>query len=398
MNINNLLESKIRELNSRGITSFEYENLYENIGNERLITLFSWIHGGYINLFRTMNERLPTGDYEAHFWAEPSRELIFIIEQTIELQSALKKTEWAFSINEYYDNLIKQCRDFLSNSGGSRIPPHMDKIELYYLEPIFHLTESITVNSESHNYVSNLKAIGEGSYAKVFKYRDEFYNQNFVVKRAKKELTEKELFRFKQEFEQMESLNSPYIVKVYSYIDKRNEYIMEYMDCTLEKYVDDNNMQLTIKERKNIILQLIRGYEYLHSKGMLHRDVSIKNVLVKKYESLNVYKISDFGLVKIPESDVTSVNTELKGSLNDPSLKTRGFANYDILDEIYALTLLFSYILSGKKNPAKIDDKNIRKFMDKGTNADRGKRYQSLDELKIAAIKCVPLSSVKGEK
>ena len=46
---------------------------------------------------------------------------------------------------------------------------------------------------------------------------------------------EKELKRFKQEFEIMKSLNSPYIVDVYSYNDDNNSYIMEYMDFTLDK-------------------------------------------------------------------------------------------------------------------------------------------------------------------
>ena len=78
LNIDNILETNIRELNSRGITSFEYEELYSDISNEKLKTVFTWLHGGYMNLFRTMNERLPTGDYGAHFWADPSRELIFI--------------------------------------------------------------------------------------------------------------------------------------------------------------------------------------------------------------------------------------------------------------------------------------------------------------------------------
>lgn len=123
VNLDNVLETTIRELNSKGFTSFEYEDLYGNVGNEKLKTIFSWLHGGYTQLFRTMNERLPSGEFGAHFWAEPSRSLISLIELTITLQGSLKKTALAFSIDEYYDSLIKQCRDFLSNSGGSTIPP-----------------------------------------------------------------------------------------------------------------------------------------------------------------------------------------------------------------------------------------------------------------------------------
>lgn len=388
LNIDNVLETAIRELNNNGFTSFEYEDLYGNIGNEKLKTIFSWLHGGYIQLFRTMNERLPSGEHGAHFWAEPSRSLIFLIELTIMLQGNLKKTEWSFSIDEYYDSLIKQCRDFLSNSGGSAIPPHMERIVLCYVEPIFQLTESITVSRESQPVFANLKGVGEGSYARVFRYTDPFYQKDFVVKRAKPDLNEKEIQRFKREFEEMKSLHSPYIVEVYSYNEEKHEYTMELMDLSLEKYISMNNQSMTLQERKNIIMQLLRAFGYLHSKGIFHRDISPKNVLLKQYDDTLVVKLSDFGLVKIVESDLTSENTEFKGSLNDPALKTEGFANYGFLHEVYAMTLLFAYVMTGKSNWAKIDNPTIKTFMNKGTNPDKTKRFQTLDELANAVKAC----------
>ena len=335
-----------------------------------------------------MNERLPSGEHGAHFWAEPSRSLIFLIELTIMLQGNLKKTEWSFSIDEYYDSLIKQCRDFLSNSGGSAIPPHMERIVLCYVEPIFQLTESITVSRESQPVFANLKGVGEGSYATVFRYTDPFYQKDFVVKRAKPDLNEKEIQRFKREFEEMKSLHSPYIVEVYSYNEEKHEYTMELMDLSLEKYISMNNQSMTLQERKNIIMQLLRAFGYLHSKGIFHRDISPKNVLLKQYDDTLVVKLSDFGLVKIVESDLTSENTEFKGSLNDPALKTEGFANYGFLHEVYAMTLLFAYVMTGKSNWAKIDNPTIKTFMNKGTNPDKTKRFQTLDELANAVKAC----------
>lgn len=389
MNTENLLESKIRELQSRGITSVEYEELYKDISNERVRTIFSWLHGGYNNLFRTLNERLPTGENEAHFWADPSRELIFVIELTISLQGILKNTEWAFKIEEYYDGIIKKCRDFLSNSGGSTIPPHMQKVELSYLEPIFLLTESIVVTSERQSFVANLKPIGQGSYAHVFKYKDEYYNRSFVLKRANPDLSEKELIRFRREFDEMASLHSPYIVEVYLYDEKRHEYTMEFMDCTLEKYIEKNNSSMSMQTRKSIIMQLMRAYRYIHSKNIYHRDISPKNVLLKIYDDALIVKLSDFGLVKIAESDLTSENTDFKGSLNDPALKVEGFGNYGLLHEIYAMTLLFAFVLTGKTNWAKITEAPIMRFIEKGTNPDKAQRYQSLDELSDAVMKCI---------
>ena len=39
----------------------------------------------------------------------------------------------------------------------------------------------------------------------------------------------------------MKKLKSPYIVEVFKYGEKKNEYIMEYMDYTLDDYINQNN-------------------------------------------------------------------------------------------------------------------------------------------------------------
>lgn len=393
MNLDNYIESKMREFGLTITSVSEYSELYSNVSNARLRVIFSHLHAEYIRLFRTMNERLPTEDYTAHFWADPSRDLITIVEATFEMFNTLKTTELSFQIEKEYFEIISKCRDFLCKSGGSAIPEHTPKIQLYYTIPIFSPSGSVVIDSPEKKLNAMLKLIGEGSYAQVFKFKDTFYNKTYALKRAKKDLDDKELERFKREFEQMQSMSSPYIVEVYSFNEETNEYIMEFLDCTLEKYIKDNNSTITLDERRGIILQLIRGYQYLHSKSLFHRDVSFKNVLVKRHENVNVFKISDFGLVKIPDSDLTSENSELKGCLNDPTLKTKGFGKYELLDEIYALTLLFVYILTGKTNFGNIKDSNIRSFMDNGTNADRTKRFQNLNELKAGVLKCV--SSMK---
>lgn len=246
------------------------------------------------------------------------------------------------------------------------------------------------VITHSHDAVyKGMKPLGEGSYARVFRYTDDFYHKDYVLKRAKPDLNEKELVRFRREFDEMHGLHSPYIVEVYSFNEDRNEYTMELMDCTLEDYITKNNATLTTAKRKSIISQLLRAYGYLHSKNVYHRDISPKNVLLKLYDDAIVVKISDFGLVKLVDSDLTSENTDIKGSLNDPALKTQGFANYSLIHEIYALTLLFAYIMTGKSNWAKITNPSVKAFIAKGTNPDHTKRFQTLNELDDAAKQCI---------
>ena len=388
MNVENYIESQYRELLSCSQINAEYSDLYKSFRNQKLREMFMTLHHDLVGLFRTMNERLPTGEHEAHFWAEPSRDLIKRIEIIFSLVSSLKETPLAFQIDPYYLDLLTRCREFLSSSGGSALPPNMAKVELYYTLPIFLPLSSITISHKQQDFTFELKLIGSGSYANVYKYKDTFYNRPFILKRAKKELTDKEVARFKREFDVMNDLSSPYILEVYCYNPDKNEYIMEYMDYTLDGYIAAHNSTLTIIQRKGIAQQILRAFDYLHSKGHLHRDISPKNILIKEYDDTLVVKLSDFGLVKIPDSTLTTVNTEFKGYFNDPALVVEGFNTYGIVHETYALTRVIYFVMTGKTNTEKIANQNLRAFVERGLNPDKSKRFQNIRDM-ISAFKAI---------
>lgn len=388
MNIENYIESQYRELLSCSQINVEYSDLYKSFRNQKLREILMTLHHDLVGLFKTMNERLPTGEHEAHFWAEPSRDLIKRIEIIFSLVSSLKETPLAFQIDPYYLDLLTRCRDFLSSSGGSSLPPNMAKVELYYRLPIFLPLSSITISHKQQDFTFDLKLIGSGSYANVYKYKDTFYNRPFILKRAKKELTDKEVARFKREFDVMNNLSSPYILEVYCYNPDKNEYIMEYMDYTLDGYIAAHNSTLTIIQRKGIAQQILRAFDYLHSKGHLHRDISPKNILIKEYDDTLVVKLSDFGLVKILDSTLTTVNTEFKGYFNDPALVVEGFNTYGIVHETYALTRVIYFVMTGKTNTEKIANQNLRAFVERGLNPDKTKRFQNIRDM-ISAFKTI---------
>lgn len=388
MNVENYIESQYRELLSCSQINAEYSDLYKSFRNQKLREMFMTLHHDLVGLFRTMNERLPTGEHEAHFWAEPSRDLIKRIEIIFSLVSSLKETPLAFQIDPYYLDLLTRCREFLSSSGGSALPPNMAKVELYYTLPIFLPLSSITISHKQQDFTFELKLIGSGSYANVYKYKDTFYNRPFILKRAKKELTDKEVARFKREFDVMNDLSSPYILEVYCYNPDKNEYVMEYMDYTLDGYIAAHNSTLTIIQRKGIAQQILRAFDYLHSKGHLHRDISPKNILIKEYDDTLVVKLSDFGLVKIPDSTLTTVNTEFKGYFNDPALVVEGFNTYSIVHETYALTRVIYFVMTGKTNTEKIANQNLRAFVERGLNPDKSKRFQNIRDM-VSAFKTI---------
>jgi len=384
MNIENSIENYYQELLSYSIENKEYLSLYQDIENNQLREILITLHFELTSSFRQMNERLPTSDEGNHFWADPSRRLIKTINICLGLYNTLKETSLAIEIDEYYFELIQKCRDFLSTSGGSNIPPNMDKIILYYKMPIFTPKNIITTFLPPTTIAYSLKLIGSGSYANVYKYKDTFYDKFFVLKRAKKDLSDKEIERFQREYEEMKKLSSPYIIEVYYFDKEKTEYVMEFMDYTLDEFITKNNGVIPLQLRKNIVNQIFRSFEYLHSKNILHRDINPKNILVKKFDDIVVVKLADFGLVKMPDSHLTTVNSDFKGYFNDPSLITEGFGSYKIQHETFALTRLIFYVMTGKTNTDSIQNQQLKIFVNKGLNPDKTKRFQNISEMKEA--------------
>ncbi|AJC85365.1 protein kinase family protein [Campylobacter peloridis] len=359
-------------------TNAEYVALYYIFDNEKLQLIFSTLHEKIMSCFQKMNTRLPSTEEDNYYWAGESGTLKHSIELALELQKKLKNSSLSFEIDEYYADVFTECIKFLKSSGGSIIPIGMEKIEIYKTIPIFKKSDFIK-NSKT-NIEHQLKNIGCGSYAKVFKYYDEFYQCDFALKRLNEKANAKEIERFLKEFETMKSINNPYILKVYSLNKDRNEYIMEYADFTLEKYINQNNSKLLIDEKISLGCQIIRGIEILWNKKILHRDISFKNILLKIYDDIYpVVKISDFGLIKEIDSQLTSENTEVKGSLNEISrLQKKGFKNYDTSDEIYALSRVLYFVATGKTNM----EKAKCNFLQKATDENIENRYKNLNDLR----------------
>lgn len=118
--------------------------------------------GFFLQLSNKVSQLTATNE-GAHFWADPSRELIFAIEIALRLKRGLKQSKYAIEIDEYYLELLEKCNSFLSNA-GSPIPANMEKIVLYYTMPIFYpiLTQKIARSDLDSR--QKLQFLG-GSYA-----------------------------------------------------------------------------------------------------------------------------------------------------------------------------------------------------------------------------------------
>lgn len=73
---------------------------------------------------------------------------------------------------------------------------------------------------------------------------------------------------------------------------------MELCDMTLREYFLTEMDEDDIIRRLQYYLQILKGIEYLHINGLIHRDLKPDNIFAKKHEGKLMFKIGDFGLTR----------------------------------------------------------------------------------------------------
>ncbi|MEU6303362.1 protein kinase family protein [Streptomyces chartreusis] len=347
--------------------------LYESDG--RFGRAFASLHERLNGHFESINDRAET---TRHYWAESSREMLALAKEVKNLLQSLKHAGVQVHLAEAYVAAIENCQSWLVRSGGSTVPDDFEQVEIIRYEPVFSRPDT-EIKLKKSGQRTQLRLIGEGSYAKVFSFIDPDYGVKFALKRANKDLNERDLYRFRQEFDILKRLRFPYIVEVFQYDSDRHEYLMEFCESTLRNFIKKRNNTLPFSSRKRIALQFLYGINYIHNEGLLHRDVSLQNVLVKTFNGGAVLvKLSDFGLAKDKNSAYTRTKTEMRGTIRDPLLAN--FKEYGVRNEIYSIGWVLSYIFSGKE--ALMAQKDApSQIVRKCTAHDVAHRYQSVRDL-----------------
>lgn len=337
--------------------------------------MFAVLHKRLNQHFSEINGRAKT---TRHYWAENSRDLIALIDEIETDLHNLKRAGVEVELAAAYQDALDRCRPWLSPSGGSAVPEDFEPIALIDYEPVFsHAASNVKLLKQQTPV--ELKMVGSGSYANVYSYVDPDYGIKFAVKRAKRGIQQRDLERFKQEFEVMKGLSFPYVVEVYRYDEARNEYRMEYCDTTLREYIRRQNATLSFAARKRIALQFLYGINYLHLKKLLHRDISLQNVLLKVFgDGAVLVKLSDFGLVKDQAKDFTRTQTEMKGTLRDPMLES--FKAYAVVNEMYSIAWVLAYIFTGRESLPSTGN-TVGRIIHKCAVNNLDQRYQTVIEL-----------------
>ena len=193
-----------------------------------------------------------------------------------------------------------------------------------------------------------LEIIGTGGMAVVYKARDHRLNRLVAVKILKDEFARDEEFRrrFRAEGEAVAMLSHPNIVQVYdvSASDSANYIVMELIDgISLKQYMEKKGV-LNWKETLHFAMQIAKGLEHAHSRGIIHRDIKPHNVMVLKNGSV---KVMDFGIARVMSKSNT-LTKEALGSVHYISPEQAKGGYTDSRSDIYSLSVVMYEMMTGR--------------------------------------------------
>ena len=161
------------------------------------------------------------------------------------------------------------------------------------LEPDFAESKSVYYRKPGNESV-----VGSGTYGKVFKAIHVYTKKLVALKKIRME-GEKDGFPVTavREIKLLQSLKHDNVVSLQEVMVEHNDCFMvfEYLSHDLTGLLNHPTFKLEHAHKKHLAKQLFEGLNYLHRRGVLHRDIKAANILVSNTGQL---KLADFGLAR----------------------------------------------------------------------------------------------------
>ena len=192
-----------------------------------------------------------------------------------------------------------------------------------------------------------LGKIGAGGMSDVYKAKDLTLGRFVAIKVLKSEFSEDLNFvtKFRTEAQSAAGLEHPNIVNIYDVGSEAGIHyiVMEYVEgITLKTYIEKKG-QLSFKEAVSIAIQVGRGIESAHNKGIIHRDIKPQNIIISTEGKV---KVTDFGIARAVSTN--TINSDVMGSVHysSPEQARNGFV--DGKSDIYSLGIVMYEMVTGR--------------------------------------------------
>ncbi len=138
------------------------------------------------------------------------------------------------------------------------------------------------------------------------------------------------------------------IVNIYDYFEENKTayIIMEYIDGILLKDYLEKQGAMSAEVALGVIMPIIEGVKKIHSKGIIHRDISPDNIFITDENSI---KIFDFGAAQLNNSKEGIAGEKvIKIGYSAPE-QYRDKSRQGFYTDIYSVGAIFYQMLTGRK-------------------------------------------------
>ncbi|CAG2248637.1 STK22 [Mytilus edulis] len=216
---------------------------------------------------------------------------------------------------------------------------------------------------ESQGFVVG-KFLGQGSYACVRAAYDVNRKHEVAVKIiSKRKAPEDYLVKFlPREIDVIKVLKHPYLIQFFQVIETTTRFFLV-MECGHVDLLDVIRSRKTIEEDTagKWFYQMSQGIGYMHSKGIVHRDLKCENLLLDKYENL---KVTDFGfskrLVKGKLGEIKPSETYCGSYAYAPPEILKGSPYDPMIADVWSMGVVLFTMVYGR---LPFDDSNHKKLL-----------------------------------
>ncbi len=285
----------------------------------------------------------------------------------------------------------------------------------------------LNVMGQWYYYDPNSTPLGDGAMGTVYLGFSCNSNQRIAVKRVKDVYANNKMIRERAKQEASLSFSHPNLVQMIGLCEVAPNYgpifiLSGYVaGITLDAHVKEQLNYLShedkIEKISNELCNVLDALQYLHSRGVVHRDVKPSNIMI---ENGSVVKLMDLGIARLNGGNKYSSY----GFIGTPQyaapeqiLRDSDNTEINAQTDIYALGVTYYELLTGK-NPFKTDveaemlsrqikmklpyDKKIPRSIFnvilKATEKVPSKRYKSASEFKFAILDALQRSKENSIK
>jgi non-specific serine/threonine protein kinase/serine/threonine-protein kinase len=201
-----------------------------------------------------------------------------------------------------------------------------------------------------------VRRIGEGGMGIVYEAEQERPRRIVALKIIKPGFAGPELRRrFEYESWALGRLHHPGIAQIYeggaadNGFGAQPYFAMEFIHGKpLVEYAD--SLQLTLRQRLDLILKICEGVHHAHQRGLIHRDLKPGNILV---DDTGQPKILDFGVARAIDSSAPASGETVLGQLvgtlayMSPEQTLGDPLEIDVRSDVYSLGLVLYELLAG---------------------------------------------------